>query len=315
VERWRLQGFIAEQQLDIVAPVSQIILAPDGIQVRVHNTTDQFIQNAVVLSGGQGVVLGDIAPGQEVVARWPMPDASRGEPDLYPQLLSALVYGSTSPPAPGSPATMSSVSRARDALVQAALLRNSIAQPTPLLLGWLDTSPLPVVVAAQGAAAQHTALLVATPELTGSGSLTLPPDWLQMHTSGASGSAFCSSEGQNALSLQTAPMTVTLRAPASLAEMHFTDLAFDAGAVPFIARDVFTTTTTGNAVSIELFDWQQAQWVDSAATDLPAASDTAGRLIVPNAAPYVQRGVLVLSLRAQRSGCVPFSAYLRGELP
>lgn len=315
VERWQLQGLVAEQQLAAAAPEAQIRVASDGIQVRAHNTLDQPIRNAVVLFGSQGVVLGDIGPGQEVVAQWPIPGASRGEPPTYPQVLSALVYGSTSLPAPGSPAATSSLSRARDALVQAALPRNRLAQPAPLLLGWLDNSPLPLDVAVQEGASRHTVLLVATPEITGSGRVSLSPGWLQTYVSGTVGSGVCVAAEQAGLLLQTTPVTVTLRAPASLAEMHTTDLVFDAGGAPFVAGSAFTTTTTAEqAVSLELFDWQQAQWTDIAATRTSTVAETTGRLVLPDAAPYTQHGMLVLRLKAQRGGCMPFAAYLTGEL-
>jgi hypothetical protein len=315
VERWQLQGLVAEQQLAAAAPEAQIRVASDGIQVRAHNTLDQPIRNAVVLFGSQGVVLGDIGPGQEVVAQWPIPGASRGEPPTYPQVLSALVYGSTSLPAPGSPAATSSLSRARDALVQAALPRNRLAQPAPLLLGWLDNSPLPLDVAVQEGASRHTVLLVATPEITGSGRVSLSPGWLQTYVSGTVGSGVCVADEQAGLLLQTTPVTVTLRAPASLAEMHTTDLVFDAGGAPFVAGSAFTTTTTAEqAVSLELFDWQQAQWTDIAATRTSTVAETTGRLVLPDAAPYTQHGMLVLRLKAQRGGCMPFAAYLTGEL-
>jgi hypothetical protein len=314
-ERWQVQGLIAEQQLAFAAPVAQIMVTDDGIHARVQNATAQPLRNAVIVFGSGGVALGDIAPGQETIAQWPVQAIRHSEPAIAPLVHSALVYGSTTPPAPGDPATLSSANRARNALVGAALPQHSAAHPTPLLLGWLDTSPLMLDLDRQGAASRHTVLLAATPEITGSGRLDIPPDWLHMQVAGSPDSGLCITDGRSGLALQTAPLTVTLRPPLGLVDTQITELALDMGPQQIVASEMLTTTVADGAVSIELFDWQRARWVDVAAIGTPATPGTATRLVVPDAVPYVQRGTVALRLQAQRTGCAPFAAHLTGVLP
>lgn len=301
VSRWRLEGTLVEALVDLPAIDAELQLGAEGITLAVRNTSGQPLRDVRVVYAGHALALGDLAPDETAMASWP-PSPRPGEPrPQEAKPLSVLVLGDqlAAGRAPGS-------APERRVLIREALLNAAVATgvegqaPEPLVLAWLDASPLPLSVEVPGAAMQYVGLLVARPRITGSGAATIPAGWMQLELANAPRPT-CTGEYGRGLAPALAPLIMTLALPADLA-------TFQAASATL---DLQSTRPWPNAgVTTELFNWQTDAWV-------ALSFDGPGSIVINDAAPFVQGGRLRLRLagRIDEAECVFASATLRGALP
>lgn len=301
VNRWRLQGVHAEALVEFPALDAELTVASDRITARVRNTTGQLLQDVSVVYAGRVVNLGDLEPGDEATATWP-PPVPLGTPRPEAAApISRLVLGEelAAGSAPGSAPERRLL--LREALINAALAPSQAGEaPGPLLFAWLSESPLPLNVAAPGAAIQQVSLLVARPQLSGSGPVFLPAGWMQIAQEEQLRSTCTGPQGLG-LQAAPAPLTITLALPPELGALRVSDLALDLQSErPWPSAGVTT----------ELYSWPTDEWVEF-------NFDGPGTITLGNAGAFVQGGRLRARLSGQieQAGCVFADATLRGELP
>lgn len=300
VQRWEMQGIIVEQQVTFPEVDAHIVFAGDTIQAQVENTTDQRLRDVSIAYGEQLVQFGAIPAGQDGLALWPVATELDDLAHLPGTALSYLMLGPQLDEGrrPGGVADRRVL--VREAVINAAVTRGSQSPRIgPLLLAWLEQSPLDISVEAPGAAKQQIALLVTRPVIGGSGAVTLPIGWLRLNPE-ADGRAVCSgSEGPGITA--ASPVTTTLQLPNDLATLQTSAL---------------TLTLTSErdwpnvGVTTELFNWQQQRWVEF-------DFDGPGNLQVPEPEPFMQNGQVRLRLdgRIGEAACLFARAQLTGVLP
>lgn len=301
VERWALQGVLAEEIVALPILDAQIVLRDSAIAVVVRNTTDQNLRDVVVAYAGQVISVGDLAPGAVGQANWPPspPENAERQPNSTP--LSVLVLGEELAEGRGAGGQIDRRLLIREALINAAVGRGSQAEdPDPIVLAWIERSPLSLTVTATGAAQQQISLLVSQPQLRGSGRVFVPPGWMRLDTA-ATGLTACSGPLGKGISAAPAPLTMTLGLPPDLATIRAESLTID----------LQSERTWPNAgVRTELYDWPNQRWVE-------VDFDGPGSLIISQAEPFVRGGQaqIRLSGRIEEAGCIFVETRLRGELP
>ena len=301
LDRWELQGAQAEALVPLPALEAELSLGPNGIVATVRNSTGGPLRDVSVVYAGRVARLGDLAPEQVATAEWPPPGRlGAGRPELVAPL-STLVLGEalSAGRAPGSAPD-------RRVLIQESML-NAVAAAgqegeglEPLVLAWLDTSPLPLTLAAPGVVAQQVGLLVGRPRIVGKGELLVPAGWMQIEQ-GDAPRATCTGDLGRGLVASPGPLTMTLALPADMAALRASELSLD----------LQSDRQWPNAgVTTELFRWATDDWVE-------ISFDGPGTLALSNPEPFVQGGRLRLRLsgRIDEAGCVFADAALRGALP
>ena len=298
VERWQLQGLMAEGQLAFAGVSATIKTSGTGPQVEIRNESDQTLRGAVAVYGERIVFLGDVPPGAKAAAPWPtdaLTDVARSPALSYLVLRAELDKGHSPGQAPDRRVL------AREALISAAVARGSTnLDERPVVLAWLDRSPLSFAISAGGAARQDTTLLVLHPTFSGSGPTLLPAGWLRPDLT-ANTQSPCNGNQGTGVPLASPSLTVTLQLPAGLATLH-------AEAITLTLESAQRWPSAG--VTTSLYDWPQGRWVDQ-------SFDGPGTLTLPAAAPYLQGGRLRLRLAGPlaSAACLYVSAEVRGAMP
>lgn len=301
VKRWNLQGLIAEQQISFPDLAAEIVFSNTEMYAQVQNTTSQVLRDVTVVYGNQFTRLGDLAVGEQKKAAWPPApplDARVAATDLS---LSQLLLGAKMAEGQATGNLPDRRVAVREALLSAAATRGpKPPDQEPLVLAWLDQSPLAIEVAAPGAATQQVTLLVAHPRIRGSGQITIPMGWLRPDPDSDRVKS-CSSSEQRGLSLQNPPLTFTLRLPADLAAIQPLTVT--------VALDS-ERKWPNSGVRTKIFDWQTGQWQT---TDFAGP----GEFTLPEPARFLQKGALRLQLEGQIDAglCLFVGTKLTGKMP
>jgi hypothetical protein len=298
---WQFEGVLAEAYRPMAMLHAQIVLDDDGtIQAHVHNLSDHVLRDVAVVYQRQVARVGDLAPGEEREVDWP---TTENVDTLFPPgtALSYVLLQAELDAGRGPGNVPDRRVLTREALVNAAVTRGpNPADEGPLVLAWLEQSPLPLATGwGDTAARSQTTLLTARPEIVGSGDITLPRNWLSPDVPLSSASCFAGD--QRGIRLQTTPITLTLTLPRGLETMQ--------------ADDMTLTLDSSNpwpnaGVITQLYNWQQEEWEE-------IDFDGPGHLRREDAAPYLQDGEVRLSLdgRINEANCLFFSSELTGSLP
>jgi hypothetical protein len=297
VEAWKLLGVVAERQIELSGIDAEINLDEQGAQVKLRNGTGQPLRDVVAVYGEQVVSLGNLRPDEEASGRWP-PNLGSVSPGTA---LSTIIFSDALAAAklPGQAAERRL--QARTAMINAAVVRGTTATDVgPLMLAWMDTSPLDVLVEASGAARQSLSLLVIHPQITSSGPLSLPQGWLRADAA-ASQRTTCFSSAGAGIAASPAPATIMLRLPDDLTPLR-------ASAITLNLDSARPWPNAG--VTTELYNWAQATWVAQ-------SFDGPGDLKVPSPESYLSQGRLLVRLSGSlaQAECLYIHAKLQGSMP
>lgn len=298
LEAWQLQGLAAESQLPLEGITIELVAGPQGPRIALSNGSDQLLRDAVAVFGERVAFLGNLRPGERLEAGWPdqpLDEVERGTPISYLVLGDELDVGRQAGQSPDRGAL------AREALINAAVARGSAGfDEGPMVLAWMERSPLSFAINAEGAAREDTTLLVLRPVFSGSGPVRLPDGWLRPDLA-ALGRPTCNGDLGLGILAAPSPVEIVLRLPPGLAGLQ----------AETVALTMLSSGRWPNAgVTTELFDWEQGAWVEQ-------DFDGPGDLAVGAAAPYLRGGELRLRLAGpiEAAQCLYVSAEVQGVLP
>jgi hypothetical protein len=296
VDAWQFQGVAVDQQIALPDLAATITIDDQGAMAEVHNTTGQRLLDVVAVYGSWVLRLGDMAPDDKVTGRW-APRQSLSEDSS----ISALVFEDAVAEASQPGRARNRRIQIQQALIDAAVTRGpSRSDIGPLVLAWVERSPLNVSVHARNAASQSVTLLVAHPHIQASGTISLPPGWLRVDPE-LSRRSTCVGVGGTGILASPAPATITMRLPGDLAPLK----------VKTITLNLDSTNKWPSAgVTTELYDWAKGAWVEQ-------SFDGPGDLAIANAGPFLFEGRLMLRLTGtiERAGCLSVTARLSGSMP
>lgn len=294
---WRVQGLLADQLTALAGFQASITVVDATLQLELVNAGDQPLRDAVAVFGEQVIALGSLAPGEQRRARWPSGFAAAAPTGAAISTLvlrDELADGRRPGQAPPRELLV------REALINAAVVRSdTLTDEGPLVLAWLERSPLELQV--QGPAAQQaTTLLVLRPSISGSGPLSLPRGWLRPDWASLENSRCFSGQGSG-IAARPTPVSVALRLPAGLATMR-------ADEVTLLFESERRWPNAG--VTTEIYDWAAERWVEF-------TFEGPGELRLAPATPYLRNGELRVRLDGQigAAECLYVSAQLQGALP
>lgn len=297
VEPWRLQGILLEQQLPIEGLASAITISDQGVQIEVTNRGNQILRDVAAIYGSRVLLLGDVRPGEQLNGRWAanQPLVSTSD-DIIGQIFADEVAAANRPGQAANRRTEIQVAMASAALYGA----DTSAAAGPLVLAWIDRSPLEAQVDAPRAAQQSLTLLTTRPQVQASGTIGLPEGWLALDPA-LSQRSTCTSDSQTGVRANPAPATLAMRLPDALSPLQ---------------ADMLTLTLDSSerwpsaGVTVEIYDWGQSKWVN-----LPF--DGPGDLEVPSPRPYLAEGRIQVRLSGsiERAGCIFATARVQGTMP
>ncbi|MCS6879996.1 MAG: hypothetical protein RMK84_04740 [Oscillochloridaceae bacterium] len=294
---WQLQGLLVERQVTLPGVAARLTLKDGQLAVEIDNLGPEVLRDAVAAYGEYLVRFGDVAPGTRAIQTWPAtaaPGARRGTAISYLVLRDELEAGRVPGQAPDRAVLV------REALINAATTRGVTNDEGPVAFAWLDRSPLPVQVAAPGAAWRETTLLALRPVFEGSGAVTLPPGWMRPDLA-ASGQIACAGDQGAGIAVTAEPFTVLLRLPPGMGRLRAEELTLTMDSAGRWPNAGLTTV---------LFDWTARRWVEQ-------DFDGPGDLQVANPAAYLRDGQLLVRFygRITEARCLYIDATLRGVLP
>jgi hypothetical protein len=304
VPGWGVRGVLAEASVALPELSYEILIGGDGIKARVQNPLDQPLRDVVISYGEQLVRLNDIPAGAEAVAPWPtLQDLQNGELPPQGTALGFLIYQQAISAGEAAGGVSDREVALRQTMVD-ALLSNG-ARPRergPVLVAWLDNSPLaPSIAGGQSAAVGGATLLLGRPRIVANGPVRLGPGWLALDTT-AQGVAGCiTASGATGVQASSVPLTLTLSLPPELATLAPSKLSLT------LAGD---KNWPNAGVPTRLYNWQSARW-DEQNFDGP------GDLLAEQPQRYMRGGRVLVQLdgRIPEAGCITVSASVDGTMP
>lgn len=298
VDRWQLQGVLAEQQLALTGIDARITLDDRKPWIEVHNSGSQTLRQVAAVYGERIVHLGDVPPDGQASAIWPETrdaETSNGVQASFLVLRNEIEAAQQPGQAPDRQTQI------REALINAAVIRNTAERDEgPFVFAWLEHSPLTLETDIETAARQETTLVVIRPAVVGNGSVLLPEGWLRPDITASERSVCFGNEGAG-ISASPAPLTVTLRLPEGFS-------LFQAEAMTLTLNS--TQRWPNSGITTELYDWQREQWVE-------IDFDGPGDIALSSAEPYLRnsQAMLRLSGRIDEAACLYIQASIYGALP
>ncbi|NNJ09842.1 hypothetical protein EKD04_005840 [Chloroflexales bacterium ZM16-3] len=297
IKPWKLQGVLIEQQQTMRSMVATIQIGEQGSQIEVINRGGETLRDVVAIYGGRVLLLGNIAPDEQRSGRWaPNQSIAPDRIAIIGQIFADEVAAANRP---GQAANRHI--ELQIAMVNAALYHGgSDIETEPLVLGWVDGSPLKTEVDAPRAAQQSLTLLTMRPEVQVSGPISLPEGWLIPDPTLNQSNA-CSSNNLIGVRANPAPVTIIMRLPNDLGPLRASALTLT----------IDSSERWPNAgITTEIYDWAKETWVAQ-------SFDGPGEFEVGDPATYLSEGRLQIRLSGtiERAGCIVATARVQGAMP
>lgn len=294
VPRWQGAGIVTDGIAAREAPTATLTVGANGGTVAVTNPLDVPLSEAFVLAGGQLVVLGDIAAGEQATAAWEPRSERIGLADVVRAADPSVQQG-----------LRTARGLMREGLLRAALDRtqDTVARE-PLLLAWLpahDTGA-PWDIANATRLAQTLLVVPVTTVLQGQASV--PPALLAPELE--VGQLLCTAGDVLGVNVNGTSDVFAYAVPSSLAAVEVSELQVGWEA---------TQAAPAPGLQFELFNWETGEWSPPITFEPTLAP-------LPITAPdrFVRRGRVVL--RASNSdpqtflsGCIALEIDITGSMP
>lgn len=294
IPRWQGAGIVTDEIADHAAFAATLTVRADSSTVAVTNPLDVPLTDAFVLAGGQLLVLGDIAPGEQATAAW----EPRGE-----RIGLADVVQAADPSVQQGLRTARGLMR--EGLLRAALDRTqNIVAREPLLLAWVPAHATGVAWEVANATRLEQTLLVVPVATALQGQARVPPALLAPEQ--VVGRLLCTAGDVLGVNVDGTSDVLAYVAPSSLAALEV-----DALAVGWAA----TQTAPPPGLQFELFNWETGEWSPPITFE-----PTLEPLPITRPDRFVQRGRVLLRAsnsdpQAFISGCIALEIDITGSMP
>lgn len=294
VGQWTMNTFGAEATVPFGSIVARFELGDGTITATVQNRSAATIRRAAVIFGNQTAPVGDLAPGAERRAEMRVDSAFRqnGEP------LSITLFKDRWDQRMGPPAELRVPLQMIDALYSSTPWGSA---PRPVIIGWLDASPLPMRVDATQAQYQQTTLIEIQGDISYARSFSFPRGWIQPEFEDARpDETTCMTQwGTGQALMRSDTVTATLRLPATAPAFQLSRASVFAQAEgPPLERPL-----------LEIYDWDAGRWTKQ--------SETLGMADLSEPARFLHdhqmRVRLKLGSGAMRGACVHIGASFGGS--
>ncbi|GIV97181.1 MAG: hypothetical protein KatS3mg057_1838 [Herpetosiphonaceae bacterium] len=245
VNQWSLEMLGYNATIPWQGLEAALTLRESQISGEVVNRSQQTVHEVVLLVGWNILKIGDLAPGASAPIRLELtgPLVTTGE-SISSRIFN-LDWGKFGPNGP--PRDLQIKMSAVDLAVPAPLTMGTVR---PILIGWLDETPIGQLVPANGQrySRHQTTLIIAYPAIGfGSGPLTLGSAWLDATTNGFNPKEICMTAGGPGIPLHQRTTQVTLALPPQLVGLVPESMMLNsvADGPPFLGK-----------LSIKARDWQ-----------------------------------------------------------
>jgi hypothetical protein len=262
VPQWSMRTFTAQQMLDVQPLEARLTLEGSTLRGTIRNAGTAAIQDATLIHDLQASKIGNLQPGESRSVEL----ALDGSPafDRNVGLGGVLLDGK-----------MNSFNRAgqlptdvrmQQTIVEALFNPLFDAPNGPVVVGWLDGSPLALDVAPAGAQHQQLTIVVAAAEVAFSenGSVSLGNGWFDpsFESLGAAVGGPCLTRSGDGWYIDSGTLTTRMRLPSP---MHVSQVN---KATLKIERD-----GPPSELKLSVYDWQTGQWAEQALADTTATLD------------------------------------------
>lgn len=294
VGQWTMNTFAAEGTVPFASISARLELGDGVLRGVVRNATASTLRYAALLQGGRATPIGDIAPGVQKPVELTLQDS--GNPNGQP--ISMTIFKDRWDQMRGPPPELRLQVQVIDALYNYTPWSSNTQ---PIVVGWLDASPLPMRVAAARVQYQQLTLVEVPIELNYSRTVTFPRGWIRTEfDTTQQNQATCMTQwGPGAMLLNTDTVTATLRLPVPAQRLQVTKAA------------LYTQIEgpPADRTLVEVYDWSATQWTKQA--------ETLGTADLSDPARFVRNRAMRVRLKTgaagpKGGGCVMIGATIGG---
>ncbi|MBV9792098.1 MAG: hypothetical protein JOZ51_28185, partial [Chloroflexi bacterium] len=251
VPQWSMRMFAAEQMLDVQPIEAKMTIDRATLRGTVRNTSTEPIANAALVHGTQIVNIGTLPPGESREVELALDGGAAFDRNTG---IGNVLLGEKN----------NSFNRAGqlpiDVRMQQTMVDtifNPLFEPpaAPVVVGWINSGPLPVALEPMRAQHQQLTLIVATAEITLSenGSFALTQSWFDptFEASGSNVGGPCITRFSDGWYIDVGTLTSTMRLPADIEASDVSQATLR------VERDGAPTV-----LKLSAYDWQSGQWVE-----------------------------------------------------
>ena len=258
VAQWAMSSFATEQIVPGSPLQTDFMLAGNMLRGEVRNTGTVPITGLVLVQSTRIARIGDLQPGETRSVELKLDTAA---PNQWGEPLSwRILRGDADPnkPYPGPNGPLPPEAYMRDAVLNAVLSGPwGMSVPTePMLLGWMDTSPVSLQLDYDRAQYQHLTLIKmpVAPRYPADGQIALPRGWLAstIETSSRNGGPCPTSNGVMGWYAESGVVTTTLQLPQDLQDFQIESATLHSA----------SDGPAPNDTKISVYDWSANAWSD-----------------------------------------------------
>ena len=293
VAQWAMSTFAAEGTVDIGALTAQMELGEGILRGTVHNGGTALLRDVALIHGNRAEPIGDLASGAEKSVEIDLTtQANQGGAPL-----SMMLFRDRWDPNKAPPAELRLPIQVVDSLYGYS---PAARQAEPLLIGWLDESPIGVHIADGRIQHQQLTLVEIPIEISYGSSVNFPRGWLRprLQSAGPEEGMCMTQWGPGSVLMNSDMLTATLRLPA-------TAQSFQVDKATLFAE---IDGPAAERVLLEAFDWQAAAWTQQA--------EKLGAVELSDPGRFIENGEMRFRLTIPqgmaRGGCVHLGATVGG---
>ena len=293
VQQWAMSTFAAEATVPFDAVEAQLELGDNVLRGVVRNGSDTTLRDAAILHGGRAFLVGDLAPGAEKPVEFRLEDAVLpGGPSISMAIFKDR-WNQNLPPPPEIRLPIQVI----DSLYSYSPWARS---QTPLLIGWLDSSPIPLQLADGRVQHQLLTLVEVPADLSYAQTVTFGRAWTRpVFEMGQFVQGGCMTQsGPGAILTSSEPFTATVELPSIVRDLDVTEATLYVG----------VEGPPPGRILVETYDWQAETWTQQ--------SETFGTVELSEPARFVRNGELQVRLtpdvQGMQGACMHVGASIRG---